>query len=261
MSLDVSILWSDEPFQITGKKPAIVITDVLRASTTIAVALNQGAKRVIIAKEPEEAFEIKRALPQAILAGERGGRTIDGFDASNSPYFVSKLAKEKDIILCTGNTTSVIGRFVKENVDILSAGFINASVTIDYLVSQNYDQIIFLAVGTYRMGKRIFTKPKRTHEDYFGSGYLCRLLEKRTNLSFNCIERHRDLLDNSKLLIGELKETEYAKYLVQIDQDNIKDIDIAFKIDSYGAVCRLEELLIEVHGRSTLVNKFVKPEA
>ena len=61
-----------------------VIIDVLRASTTIAAALEAGSSAVIPAETPDEAREIVDRYG-CLLGGERESVRIDGFDFGNSP--------------------------------------------------------------------------------------------------------------------------------------------------------------------------------
>lgn len=62
-----------------------VAVDVLRASTTITVALEQGAAAVAPVREVEGAFELARARPGSLLMGERSNAIVPGFDLGNSP--------------------------------------------------------------------------------------------------------------------------------------------------------------------------------
>ena len=63
-----------------------IVVDSLRASTTITVAFD-NFKKVIPCFSPEQAFELKEKYG-GILAGERTGSTIEGFDIGTSiqPY-------------------------------------------------------------------------------------------------------------------------------------------------------------------------------
>ena len=62
-----------------------VMIDVLRASTTLAVALDHGAARVVALPRPAEALALREREPGALACGERGGRIVPGFDLGNSP--------------------------------------------------------------------------------------------------------------------------------------------------------------------------------
>jgi len=62
-----------------------VAIDVLRATTTLAVARQHGAARVVPFATPAEALEFRRRTPGALACGEREGRIVEGFDLGNSP--------------------------------------------------------------------------------------------------------------------------------------------------------------------------------
>ena len=70
-----------------------IMVDALRASTTITLALNNFNK-IIPCFTPEEAFKLKK-LENGIIAGERGGEIIDGFDIGNSPRCLPHLDRRR----------------------------------------------------------------------------------------------------------------------------------------------------------------------
>src|SRR4051812_17592854 len=85
-----------------------VVVDVLRASTVMIHALAAGSKEVVPCLEIEEARQVKARLPAgtALLAGERHGRPIEGFDLSNSPAeFTAEACRGRTIVLTTTNGT------------------------------------------------------------------------------------------------------------------------------------------------------------
>lgn len=69
-------------------KCAAVIVDALRASATAAMLLEAGATDIIVVREVENAFAMKRTMPDALLFGERNGLPPVGFDFGNSPRTV-----------------------------------------------------------------------------------------------------------------------------------------------------------------------------
>jgi 2-phosphosulfolactate phosphatase len=62
-----------------------VVIDVLRATTTLAVARLNGAARVVPFATPAEALDFRSRTPEALACGEREGRIVEGFDLGNSP--------------------------------------------------------------------------------------------------------------------------------------------------------------------------------
>ena len=92
---------------------AVVVIDVLRATTTIAFALAAGASEVIPCLEVDDARQLAAKYPAGtvLLGGERLGVRIEGFDLGNSPteYTTDKVAK-KTIIFTTTNGTRAMER-------------------------------------------------------------------------------------------------------------------------------------------------------
>jgi 2-phosphosulfolactate phosphatase len=93
------------------KDKNIVIIDVLRASTTIAAALQNGAKEIIPVNSVENAVKISGSLfgDVTLRAGERNSKMIEGFNLGNSPSeFTEDVVKGKSIILMTTNGSVAI---------------------------------------------------------------------------------------------------------------------------------------------------------
>ncbi|HKQ57673.1 MAG TPA: 2-phosphosulfolactate phosphatase [Candidatus Eisenbacteria bacterium] len=80
----ISVHLSPANATVTG--PCAVIVDVLRATTTLTVALAHGARAVIPVGTPAEALALRAATPGTLACGERDGRIVPGFDLGNSPF-------------------------------------------------------------------------------------------------------------------------------------------------------------------------------
>jgi 2-phosphosulfolactate phosphatase len=65
--------------------PIGVVVDVLRATSTIAVALASGWPRVLCAPGVDEARAVRDHLGEGLLGGERTAQRIEGFDVGASP--------------------------------------------------------------------------------------------------------------------------------------------------------------------------------
>ena len=84
-----------------------VMVDVLRASTTITAGLNNFEK-IIPCFSPQEAFKLKQKY-NGVIAGERGGAQIEGFEMGNSPQMVEEFESDKKtLILTTSNGTRIL---------------------------------------------------------------------------------------------------------------------------------------------------------
>jgi 2-phosphosulfolactate phosphatase len=89
----------------------VVVVDILRATTTIAVALANGAKAVLPAASTEEALRIAQNLERdaVVLAGERKSARIPGFALGNSPAeFGPEVVAGKTIVMTTTNGTQAL---------------------------------------------------------------------------------------------------------------------------------------------------------
>jgi 2-phosphosulfolactate phosphatase len=97
------------PIDVGGR--VVLVIDVLRASTSIAVALHNGARTVIPFESAEEVITRSKAFERGDvrLAGERKMLPISGFDFGNSPReFVPAAVDGKTILFTTTNGTGSI---------------------------------------------------------------------------------------------------------------------------------------------------------
>jgi 2-phosphosulfolactate phosphatase len=115
-----------------------VVVDVLRATTVMIQALAAGCESVIACGEIDEAVEVAAGLPSgtALLAGERGGLPILGFDLGNSPGdFTPEVCREKTLVMTTTNGTRAI-LASREAQRVYIAGFTNLRATTDEISVQ-----------------------------------------------------------------------------------------------------------------------------
>jgi len=88
---------------------AALVIDVLRATTSVVAACAAGCRQVIPVPSADAAREQAARLPGALLAGERGGDPIAGFDLGNSPLeFTPERVADRTIILTTTNGTAAM---------------------------------------------------------------------------------------------------------------------------------------------------------
>lgn len=111
---------------------AVVVVDVFRASTTIAVLVGKGA-RVIPVASAEEADTYVGA---DYRIGERGSTKLAGFDFGNSPTEVegSDLPSGATVVLTTTNCTRVI-EAARAAPTILTGAFVNVHAVADELAT------------------------------------------------------------------------------------------------------------------------------
>ncbi len=108
-----------------------VVVDVLRATTVMVRALASGCASVIPCGEVDEAFRLRDSLPSgtALLAGERKGLPIAGFDLANSPRAYSpEVCSGKTLVMTTTNGTRAILASLEAEV-VMIAAFTNLMAT------------------------------------------------------------------------------------------------------------------------------------
>ncbi len=121
------------PSDVSGRVVAVI--DVLRASTSIATALDNGAKAVIPLESSEEVVNRSKALERTDvrLAGERRMLAIPGFDLGNSPREFTRAAVEgKTILMTTTNGTPAITN-TQGARDVVIASYVNYTAVLTML--------------------------------------------------------------------------------------------------------------------------------
>ncbi|MEP6620076.1 MAG: 2-phosphosulfolactate phosphatase [bacterium] len=113
------------PQDVQGRVVAVI--DVLRASTTIATALANGARTIIPMESPDEVVTRSKQFQrgEVLLAGERRSLKMDGFDLGNSPMEYTKEAVDgQTVLLTTTNGTKAL-LAVQGARDVVVASYIN----------------------------------------------------------------------------------------------------------------------------------------
>jgi 2-phosphosulfolactate phosphatase len=112
-----------------------VVIDILRATTTMIHALAAGADAIMPCGEVEEARQLAASMPEGktLLAGERQGLKIEGFDLGNSPAECStERCTGKTVVMTTTNGTRAILASLEAD-RVLIGAFVNRSATIEAL--------------------------------------------------------------------------------------------------------------------------------
>ncbi|MEP6584706.1 MAG: 2-phosphosulfolactate phosphatase [Ginsengibacter sp.] len=124
----------------------VVIIDVLRATSTIASALYNGAKSIIPVDSVAECIKLGKQM-EVVTAGERDGQIAEGLKHGNSPLeYTPAFIKGKILVLTTTNGTKLLHMALTEGAPgILTASFCNISSVCEYLLSQDRNVILACA--------------------------------------------------------------------------------------------------------------------
>jgi 2-phosphosulfolactate phosphatase len=132
-----------------------IVVDVLRASTVIVYALAAGCSAVIPCAEIEEAKAKVASLPRgsALLAGERKGLAILGFDLGNSPGEMTReTCKGKTLVMTTTNgTRAILASLDAERVYVASFANLRATtdeISVQFLKKDHRHPIHIICAGT-----------------------------------------------------------------------------------------------------------------
>lgn len=126
-----------------------VVIDVLRATTTIATALDAGAEAVQAFSNIEELMRQSDswAVEKRLRAGERGGKKVEGFDLGNSPLTcIPEVVKDKRLFLTTTNGTRALQR-VERSPQVITAAQINRQAAVNYLLETQPDTVWMVGSG------------------------------------------------------------------------------------------------------------------
>ena len=129
-----------------------VVIDVLRATSVIVTALDNGAAGVIPTKEVEEALAIQRRLGRArtLLGGERESKLIEGFDLDNSPAaYASEKVTGKTIIFTTSNGSKALVQAARGTTLVLCAALLNRAAVAHALAQRDDEECRLVCAGNH----------------------------------------------------------------------------------------------------------------
>jgi 2-phosphosulfolactate phosphatase len=205
---------------------AVVVIDVLRASTSICAALMAGAKGIIPTEGPGEAGELRSKIgsDNTVLAGERDGVKIDSFDLGNSPAeFTKETVDDKFVIMTTTNGTGMFKKAAKSAL-VMSCALVNATKIAEKIAESKLDLIVACSgrEGNFSI------------EDTLCGGLLIDLLISKYNIEHKFNDAAMIALQLYQNNVSNLRETiekgEHAQFLATLGFQ--QDVSLATLIDS-----------------------------
>lgn len=157
------------------KDTIVVVIDVLRATSTIATALYNGAASVVPVDDIAKCVSLGKSLC-GITAGERDGKIAEGLAYGNSPFeYPREFIEGKTLVLTTTNGTKLLHMALARGAShIITGSFPNFSAVCEYLVKQN--QPVLLACSAW--------KDRVNIEDTLFAGAV--IHQVRQHFSVNC---------------------------------------------------------------------------
>ena len=226
----IEVCFSPElyPHILNNKNYIVVMIDILRASTSICAAINNGVKKIIPVAGIEEAKEYKNK--GYIVAAERNGIKLDFADFGNSPFnFTPEVVKGKEIVYSTTNGTQAIN-MTKDCSDVVIACFNNLSAIAKWL-SQKDKNVLLLCAGW---------KQKFSLEDSVFAGALVAELLKYPDYKIHCdsAEASLDLWNIAKVDLNAYMEK--ALHRLRLKNYGLDDVlEYTFTLNSLNVVPKL----------------------
>lgn len=241
MNINVLLTPSELPHSSENGESIAIVIDVLRASTTICVALSSGATAILPATSVDEASATYLRLRPAVrfLGGERKGVKQLGFDAGNSPLeYMPEQVSGKTISFTTSNGTAALKLAAKAN-KIYIGSFVNLRALTEYIASKhNSSNVDFTMVcaGNNR---------QFSYEDTVCAGGFVQSLSKKfpmATLSDTAIAAEILFAKYKSNLTGFLQNTEHGKLLIKLGFSD--DIECAADLNSLTTVPYIDGRMI-----------------
>lgn len=126
----------------------VAVIDVFRAFTTAAVALANGAERIVMVATVEEAVALRDRGVGQVCMGEVGGRAPDAFDFGNSPFEIQEVDfRGKTIVQRTSAGTQGIATAAQRADRLFAASLVTATATARAIGAENPTRISLVAMG------------------------------------------------------------------------------------------------------------------
>ena len=176
----------------TLEEKIVVVTDVLRATSTMVAALKIGVQKILPVASREEA---KKYIGKNgyLVAGERDGKKVEGFDLGNSPLLLQSHKEQlisSTLVITTTNGTKAI-KASEQAEKIYIGALTNVEAIAEQLRNEKKDILVVCAGWKNRVNL----------EDTLFAGALCNALQYDKEIygdaaimSHQLFEAHKDNL-------------------------------------------------------------------
>ncbi len=203
----------------------VVIIDVLRATSTIATALFNGAKCVIPVDSVTRCMEIGRQI-EGITAGERDGQIAEGLEYGNSPFeYPREFIEGKTLVLTTTNGTRLLHMALEKGAkEIITGSFPNLTAVCDHLIEKKQNVILGCAAW----------KDRVNIEDMLFAGAVISTIGR--HFSINCDSSHiaETMYEKAKKDLFEFMKKNQASHYHRLMNFGLEK-DIRYCLASDGA--------------------------
>ena len=122
-----------------GEYEIVVVIDVLRATSAICSAFDNGIKSITPVATLDQAHEYKSK--GWLVGAERKGQIVEGFDFGNSPYsYMRDELRGQDVVLTTTNGTKALD-VAKDAPCVVVGSLLNLETLCKWLEQENKDTL------------------------------------------------------------------------------------------------------------------------
>src|SRR3984885_13682155 len=124
----------------------VVIVDIFRATSSICYGIENGAEAIIPVSEVEACSAYREKGLGYLLAAERNGEVVTGFDFGNSPFsYTKEKVAGKTVVLTTTNGTHAL-HLSRSAKKVVIGSLLNLTALCDWLKIQN-ENILLVCAG------------------------------------------------------------------------------------------------------------------
>jgi len=203
----------------------VVIIDIFRATSSICYGIENGAEAIIPVAEVEECAAYSEKGLNYMLAAERDGKVVDGFDFGNSPFsYTKEKVAGKTVVLTTTNGTHAlhISRAAKK---IVIGSFLNLTALCNWL--KTHEGNILLVCAGWKNNFNL--------EDTLFAGAVVEQLKSGDFKLDDAAIAANDLFQIGRHDINEyLKKTSHSERLKKLGIE--KDIEFCLQVDLTTAI-------------------------
>jgi 2-phosphosulfolactate phosphatase len=220
----------------------VVIIDVLRATSTIATVLYNGAKCIIPVDSVAACIRIGKQI-EGITAGERDGKVAEGLSYGNSPFeYPREFVSGKTLVLTTTNGTKLLHMALEKGAKkIITGSFGNLSAVCDYLIEQKRNVILGCAAW----------KDRVNIEDTLFAGAVISRIKEHFTINCDASQIAETMYKDARKDLFEFLKNKHASHYLRLSKFGLeKDIRYCLTEDAANVLCVYEggKLVIGTQG-------------
>lgn len=213
----------------------VVVIDILRATSSITYGIENGAEAIIPVMNVEDCLGY--ADKGYLLAAERNGAVVEGYDFGNSPFsYTAEKIAGKTVVLTTTNGTKAMHLAQERAHQVIVGSFLNLTSVCDYLKKENKD-VLLLCAGW---------KDNFNLEDTLFAGAVVEQLQNEFTIGDDAGVAALDMYQLAKGdLRGYLKKSSHSHRLIKLNIE--EDVQFCLKLDICTVIPVLEgEYLVKL---------------